>query len=150
MHALVFINHSVETQKNAYSAHILLAALTHLFCPKFCRQNWPDPTKYGTDDFPSAKATLFGEEFQANLTKSVEKDSALSKALSISRKGKKEHTTPSSLPSTSHSRGQKNDHFFQGQAGQELYPIQYTASPIKGRRTQPMEATTVPKARPEV
>ena len=113
--------------------------------------------KYGTDDFPSAKATLFGEEFQANLTKIVEKDSALSKALSISKKGKKEHTTPSSLPSTSHSRGQKSNHFFskgpscqlRGQAGQELYPIQYTASPIKGRRIQPMEATTVPKARPE-
>ena len=41
----------------------------------------PSWAKYGTDDFPSAKATLFGEEFQANLTKSVEKDSALSKAV---------------------------------------------------------------------
>ena len=46
----------------------------------------PSWVKYGTDDFPSAKATLFGEEFQANLIKSVEKDSALSKAISISRK----------------------------------------------------------------
>ena len=103
----------------------------------------PSWAKYGTDDFPSAKTTLFGEEFQANLTKSMEKDSDLSKALSISRKGKKEHTTPSSLPSTSHSRGQKSNHFFsrgpscqlRGQAGQELYPVQYTASAIKGRRT---------------
>ena len=111
--------------------------------------------KYGTDDFPSAKAMLFGEEFQENLTKSVEKDSALSKALSISRKEKKEHTTLSSLPSTSHSRGKKSNLFFLRrpscqlweQAGQKLYPVQCTASPIKGRRTQPMEATTVPIVR---
>ena len=67
---------------------------------KILGAGYPSWAKYGTDDFPSAKATLFGEEFQANLTNSVKKDSALSKALSISRKVKKEHTTPSFLPST--------------------------------------------------
>lgn len=39
-----------------------------------------------SDDFPSAKDTLFGENLPYALTKGVEKDPALSKSVSITEK----------------------------------------------------------------
>ena len=50
-------------------------------------------SKFGEGEFPSAKETLFGEDFQASLTTKVEKDNALSKAVSITKRNKK-HETP--------------------------------------------------------
>ena len=56
-----------------------------------------DPSwgKYGSGDLPSAKDTLFGDNFQSTLTKWVEKDAAVSKAVSITKWSKRE-----GLPST--------------------------------------------------
>ena len=67
-------------------------------------------SKFGEGDFPSAKDTLFGEEFQASLTTKVEKDNALSKAVSITKRNKKQHDAPSS----SRKEGHRNDRFFRG------------------------------------
>ena len=53
-------------------------------------------SKFGEGDFPSVKDTLFGEEFQASLTTKVEKDNALSKAVSITKRNNKHSETPSS------------------------------------------------------
>ena len=55
-------------------------------------QSW---SKFGSDEYKT-KDTLFGEEFQASLTGKVEKDVALSKAVSIlkrSKKGREEAST---------------------------------------------------------
>ena len=65
-------------------------------------------SKFGKGDLPSAKDTLFGEEFQASLTTKVEKDNASSKAVSITKRNKKH----SEIPSSSRREGQQNDHFF--------------------------------------
>ena len=67
-------------------------------------------SKFGEGDFPSAKDTLFGEEFQASLTKMVEKDNALSKAVSITKRNKKHNEASSS----SKKEGQQTDRFFRG------------------------------------
>ena len=56
-----------------------------------------------------AMDTLFGEEFQASLTTRVEKDNALSKAVSITKRNKKHEA-----PSSSRKEGQRNDRFFRG------------------------------------
>ena len=45
-------------------------------------------SKFGSDDSPSAQDTLFGEEFQSSLTNKVEKDTALSKAVTITKRSK--------------------------------------------------------------
>ena len=45
-------------------------------------QSWGN---FGSDDFPSAHDTLFGEDFQSSLIKRVEQDTALSKAASITK-----------------------------------------------------------------
>ena len=52
-------------------------------------------SKFGEGEFPSAKDTLFGEDFQTSLTTKVKKDTALSKAISITRKSMKQGETPS-------------------------------------------------------
>ena len=69
----------------------------------------PSWSKFGEGDFPSAKDTLFGEEFQASLTTRVEKDNALSKAVSITKRNKKHEAL-----SSSRKEGQRNDRFFRG------------------------------------
>ena len=46
--------------------------------------------KFSDKSFPSAKSTLFGEDFQSSLKDRVEKDTAISKALAISKKSRKE------------------------------------------------------------
>ena len=49
-----------------------------------------DPTwsKFGSDDFSKAKAALFGEEFQSKLISKVEKETALAKEVSITKRHK--------------------------------------------------------------
>jgi hypothetical protein len=51
-----------------------------------------DPTwkKLSDDSFPSAKSTLFGEDFQSLLEDRVQKDTAMSKAIAISKRSRKE------------------------------------------------------------
>ena len=71
----------------------------------------PSWNKYGSDTFPSAKETLFGDEFQSSLTQRVEKDTALSKAISIMKKSK---SAERDTPSSSRRDRSKKDHFFQG------------------------------------
>ena len=66
-------------------------------------------SKFGSDDFPSAQDTLFGEDFQSSLTNKVEKDTALSKAVAItkrSKRGKEASTFPSKK------EGQRSVSFF--------------------------------------
>ena len=55
----------------------------------------PSWSKFGSEEF-SLKNTLLGEEFQSKLTSMVEKERALAKAVSITKRHKKEK---SSLPS---------------------------------------------------
>lgn len=55
----------------------------------------PSWSKFGSEEFSTKKNTLFGEEFQSKLTSMVEKDTALAKAVSITKRHKKEK---SSLP----------------------------------------------------
>jgi hypothetical protein len=66
-----------------------------------------DPTwkKFSDDPFPSAKGTLFGEEFQSSL-----KDTAISKAVTISKRSRKD-----AIPATSSRReGANLTGFFEG------------------------------------
>ena len=51
------------------------------------KQPW---SKFGSDDFPSAKDTQFGEDFQSSLMSKVEKDTAPSKAVAITKRSKRE------------------------------------------------------------
>ena len=111
-------------------------------------QSW---SKFGEGDFPSAKDTLFGEEFQASLTTKVEKDNALSKAVSITKRNKKQ----SEAPSSSKKEGQQPDRFFsrwpscqvRRQAGQELLPVQFTLSTEERIKQQRDIIPELPKAR---
>ena len=68
-------------------------------------------SKFGSDDFPSAKDTLFGEDFQSSLTSKVEKDTALSKAVAITKRSKREKETSTF---SSKREGQRNVTFFRG------------------------------------
>ena len=105
-------------------------------------------------DFLSAKDTLFGEEFQASLTTKVERDSALSKAVSITKRNKKQHEPP-----FSRKEGQWNDRVFFSrgpscqvwrQAGQKLLSVQSTFFPEEGdnRRGMPFRSYQRPAYRP--
>ena len=51
-------------------------------------------SKFGSDDFPSAKDTQFGEDFQSSLMSKVEKHTALSKAFAITKRSKRERKHP--------------------------------------------------------
>ena len=67
----------------------------------------PSWSSYAAEEFAGAKDSLFGETFQADLTGRVEKDTALAKAVSITKKQKKESNhvfTPRSSP--------RDDRFF--------------------------------------
>lgn len=68
-------------------------------------------TKYGAEHYPKAGKMLFGDDFKMTLTEKVEKDTALAKAVAITRKGKRitETGTPSSF--TRRDR-QRNTQFF--------------------------------------
>ena len=72
----------------------------------------------------------FGDEFQETLTKKVEKDSALSKAASITRR----NTSHRGASNAGQGGRQKNQFFLKEpscqvwrQAGQEFFPIQHIA-----------------------
>ena len=56
----------------------------------------PSWSKFGSEEFSTSnsKNTLFGEEFQSKLTSMVEKDTALAKAVSITKRHKKDKNTP--------------------------------------------------------
>ena len=71
-------------------------------------QSWG---KFSSDKFPSAHDTLFGEEFQSSLTKRVEQDTALSKAISLTKRHRRGKDAPTS---SSRQDRQKVDRFFEG------------------------------------
>lgn len=56
----------------------------------------PSWSRYGSEEFPSSSDTLFGEGFQGKLSKKVERDTALSKAISITKQAKKDDQATSS------------------------------------------------------
>ena len=53
--------------------------------------------KYGSDCYPKAWKTLFGEDLKSALVDKVEKDTALSKAVAMTRKGKNPTRTSSTF-----------------------------------------------------
>lgn len=67
-------------------------------------------SKYGAESNPNSKAFLFGDDFQKSLTEKVERDSAISKAASLTKRGKRERE-----PTTFFRKeGRKTDNFFRG------------------------------------
>ena len=61
----------------------------------------PSWAKFGTESFPDTGKFLFGDDFKSSLAERVEKDSALSKAVALTKRGK----SPAQLqPSSSHFR----------------------------------------------
>ena len=71
----------------------------------------PSWSKFGEDSYSSEQDTQFGESFQSSLTTRVEKDTALSKAVSITKRSKSEKQTPA----TSCRRDKHySDNFFRG------------------------------------
>ena len=93
-------------------------------------------SKFGSDDFPSAKDTLFGEDFQSSLTSKVEKDTALSKAVAITKRSKREKEMSTF---SSKREGQRNATFFRGgppakyggRQGKSFFP--YSSHPYQNR-----------------
>ena len=71
----------------------------------------PSWSKFGEDSYSSVQDTLFGESFQSSLTTRVEKDTALSKAVSITKRSKSEKQTPAT---SSRRDKQRSDNFFRG------------------------------------
>ena len=68
-------------------------------------------SKYGAKQYPEAGKMLFGEGFKATLTEKVEKDTALAKAVAITRKGKRITESATSSSFTRKDR-QRNIQFF--------------------------------------
>ena len=58
----------------------------------------PSWAKYGADNSTEAKKTLFGDDFRSALADKVEKDTALSKAVAITKKGKNRSQSTTSFP----------------------------------------------------
>jgi len=52
-------------------------------------------SRYASDEFPDAEETLFGDAFKSSLSERVEKDTALAKAVSITKKRQKEVSSDS-------------------------------------------------------
>ena len=71
----------------------------------------PSWSKFGEDPFPTAHDTLFGDAFQSSLTTRVEKDTALSKAVSITKRSKKDKDAP---PTSTRRDKQRSGSFFRG------------------------------------
>ena len=96
----------------------------------------PSWSKFGEDSYASVHNTLFGESFQSSLTTMVEKDTALSKAVSITKRSKKEKEAPST---SSRRDRQRNDNFFRGgpparyggRQGKSFFP--YSTYPFQKR-----------------
>ena len=93
-------------------------------------QSW---SKFGSDEYKT-RDTLFGEEFQASLTGKVEKDVALSKAVSIlkrSKKGREEAST------STRKKGPSSGSFFRGGPPAQYGGRQGRSTPsYKPRNTQ--------------
>lgn len=95
--------------------------------------------KFGTDEYRSSD-TLFGQEFQSSLTDKVEKDVALSKAVSIMKRNQRGKEQPSS---SSRKEGQSYTRFFRGgpparyggRQGKSSYP--YTPHTFQPREREP-------------
>lgn len=106
--------------------------------------------RYRTEQFPSAKDTLFGDEFQSTLTKRVEKDTALSKALSITKKSNKEEP-----PSSSRRAEPRKGQFFRGgppakyggRQGRSFFPY-HTPQPTTGKgNPTKQDSTRLPRSK---
>jgi hypothetical protein len=103
-----------------------------------------DPTwsKFGSEDFSKAKDTLFGDEFQSKLTSKVEKETALAKAVSITKRHKEKDSQPTRKP------GQRSDNFFRrgpaakygGKQGRSFFPY-------KSQNTRPSREGELPQYR---
>ena len=99
----------------------------------------PSWKKFSEDSFPSTKDTLFGVDFQSSLTSRVEKDTALSKAVAISKRSRRDPD-----PSSRKDRPKSSRVFSRGpswkvrnQAGQEFLPVQRICSKKPTRREAP-------------
>ena len=100
MQTLCLIGNASELTSQTRRAHILKAIDT----------SW---SKFGSDKFDSATDTLFGDNFQESLSKRVEKETALSKAVSITRRNKKDKDAPTTSGNASYRKDrQKDDQFF--------------------------------------
>ena len=117
----------------------------------------PSLSKYGSEEFLSSSSTLFGEGFQETLSKRVEKDTALSKAVSIMKRAKRtEEPSPSSSSSYSAKRGDQRRHFFRGGPpakygggqGRSFFPYNPHFSNRQGERDQPRLQSQNPQPRP--
>ena len=99
----------------------------------------PSWSKFAKDEFKSSD-TLFGKDFQSSLTDKVEKDVALSKAVSIMKRSQKSKEQPTS---SSKREGQTYTRFFRGgppakyggRQGKSLYP--YTPQNRHFREREP-------------
>lgn len=69
-------------------------------------------SKYGVEDFSGAEDTLFGEDFQTSLTDKVEKETALAKAASITKRNKDYKGKDS--PTSYRKDGHGHSSFFRG------------------------------------
>ena len=119
----------------------------------------PSWSKYGSEEFPSSSSTLFGEGFQETLSKRVEKDTALSKAVSIMKRARRtEEPSPSPSSSSSYSarRGDQRRQFFRGgppakyggRQGRSFFPYNPHFSNRQGERGQPRLQSQYPQPRP--
>ena len=111
----------------------------------------PSWSKFGEDSYASVQDTLFGESFQSSLTTRVEKDTALSKAVSITKRSKKEKEAPSS--STRRDK-QRNSNFFRGgpparyggRQGKSFFPYStYTSQKREGEYSRGKQYTSYQK-----
>jgi len=95
--------------------------------------------KFGADEYKTSD-TLFGKEFQSSLTGKVEKDVALSKAVSIMKRSQRSKEQSSS---SSKREGQSYTRFFRGgppakyggRQGKNSYP--YTPQSLQWREREP-------------
>lgn len=96
------------------------------------------------DDVPTTKHTLFGGEFQSSLTSRVEMNTALSKAVLIMSKSKREEAASSVIRRERPTSSQ----FFKGQvrkqAGQELLSVYSTSPTSQGWRPHSREVSPYP------
>ena len=125
---LCLIGNAVERVSQARRAKILEAI---------------DPSwrKFSKDNFPSAKDTLFGSDFQSSLTARVENDTALSMVVVISRRSRTE-------PDFSRQDRPKTTQFFCGdppgryraRQGRSFFP--YGTSFHRTRKTSAAEDST--------
>lgn len=99
----------------------------------------PAWSRYGSEEFPSSSTFLFGEEFQEKLTKKVEKDTALAKAVSMTKRAKKDENPPSTRRVE-----QKKPQFFRGgpparyggRQGRNFFPYSTHPAARQGERGQ--------------